>query len=77
VRVWLIPEHQRGPAGDAVLLDAAGEPFAADGDRVLATGGDRAPTAKPIAQICAPKRAALSCPGRRAERRFQRRSVEP
>jgi hypothetical protein len=39
VRVWLIPEHQRGPAGDAVLLDAAGEPFAADGDRVLAIGG--------------------------------------
>lgn len=39
VRVWLIPEHQRGPAGGAVLLDAAGEPFAADGDRVLAIGG--------------------------------------
>lgn len=39
VRVWLIPEHQRGSADGPVLLDAAGEPFAADGDRVLAIGG--------------------------------------
>jgi hypothetical protein len=39
VRVLLIPAHRRGPAGGQVLLDASGEPFAADGDRVEAIGG--------------------------------------
>jgi hypothetical protein len=39
VRVRLIPVHRPGPAGGPVLLDASGEPFAADGDRVEVIGG--------------------------------------
>jgi hypothetical protein len=39
VRVVLRPEHRIGPATGAVILDAAGQPFASAGDAVLCVGG--------------------------------------
>lgn len=39
VRVVLGPEHRIGPASGAVILDAAGQPFASAGDAVFCVGG--------------------------------------
>jgi hypothetical protein len=37
--VRLIPEHQLGPPGGAVVLDVSGKPFAEEGDEVCCVGG--------------------------------------
>lgn len=37
--VRLVPEHQLGPPGSSVVLDAFGNPFADDGDTVCCVGG--------------------------------------
>jgi hypothetical protein len=39
VPVRLIPEHQLGPPGGPVVLDASGAPFAHEGDSVCCVGG--------------------------------------
>lgn len=39
VPVRLTPEHQLGPPGGPVLLDASGDPFAEEGDSVCCVGG--------------------------------------
>jgi hypothetical protein len=39
VRVVLGPKHRIGPASGAVVLDAAGQPFASAGDSVFCVGG--------------------------------------
>jgi hypothetical protein len=39
VFVRLLPQHRIGPPGGALVLDAAGEPFAYEGDRVCCVGG--------------------------------------
>jgi hypothetical protein len=39
VPVRLTPEHQLGPAGGPVVLDASGAPFAHEGDSVCCVGG--------------------------------------
>ena len=38
-RVRLLPEHAIGPANGPVILDAAGQPFAGEGDSILCIGG--------------------------------------
>jgi len=37
--VRLVPEHRIGPPGEAIVLDASGAPFAAEGDEVCCVGG--------------------------------------
>ena len=39
IPVRLLPAHQLGPPGGPVVLDAAGTPFADDGDHVCCVGG--------------------------------------